>query len=256
MTKLLAAVDNSTAALAVVGTACAVADLFGAKVEVLHVVENGDDVARAAADAALVPYGTAAGDPIAELLAAAEDPDVLGIAVAARRLDRVGGPALGGTTRAMLTRLRKPVVVVPPGDDAPARIDRVLVPLDGEPATTDALRGTLQPLAASDVEIIVLHVCAPESIPRFADQVQHETESWAREFLLRYWPVPSRRVRLELRVGEPDGEVAGTVNRLAADLIVLGWGRSLAAGRAQVARRLLEQDRVPILLVAGGSRSC
>ena len=45
MTKLLAAVDNSTAALPVVGTACAVADLFGAKVEALHVVVDGDDLA-------------------------------------------------------------------------------------------------------------------------------------------------------------------------------------------------------------------
>ena len=102
MTKLLAAVDNSTAALPVVGTACAVAELFGVKVEVLHVTEDGDvvarsedDIARAAADAALVPYWRGHGEPAEQLLAAAEDADVAAIAIAARSLDRADAREVG-----------------------------------------------------------------------------------------------------------------------------------------------------------------
>ncbi|HZP31471.1 MAG TPA: universal stress protein, partial [Acidimicrobiia bacterium] len=129
MSKLLAAVDNSTAALPVVGTACAVADVFGAKVEALHVVEDGDDMARAAADTALVPYWRIGGEPSHELLAAADDPDVLALALASRDLDGPGGP-VGTVTRRLITEAPRPVVVVPPGQEAPARIDRVLVAID------------------------------------------------------------------------------------------------------------------------------
>lgn len=269
MTKLLAAVDNSTAALPVVGTACAVAELFGAKVEVLHVGEggdagarSGDDIARAAADAALVPYWRADGEPAERLLAAAADPDVFAIAVAARSLDRADAPAdapssaprgvwaVGGTTRALITGLMKPVVVVPPESDAPARIDRIVLPLDESRTTTDALTSTARALAASDAELVVLHVCAPDAAPRFSEQPQHETQSWSREFLSRYWPAPARRARLELRMGEPADAVLDTMTRLAADLVVVAWGRSLDAGRAEIVRRVLGHEHVPVLLLA------
>jgi nucleotide-binding universal stress UspA family protein len=255
MTKLLAAVDNSTAALPVVGTARAVADLLGAKVEVLHVVEDGDDLARASADAALVPYWRLDGDPAAQLLAAAGDADVIAIAVAARSVDGPDVPIIGATTRSLITELGKPVVVVPPDMDAPARIDRVLVPLDESLATADALGYAVRALAESDVELLILHVSSLDSVPRFSDQPQHETDNWCEEFLARYSPAASSRVELVLRFGEPAEQVSDAATHLAADLVVLAWRRTLDVGHAPVVRRLLSQDRIPVLLVPVGADS-
>src|SRR5215475_11022752 len=101
--KLLAAVDNSTAALPVVGTACAIADVLGAKVEAMHVVEEDDDVvARAAANASLVPYWRTGGEPSREVLAAADDPDVLAVALATRDVDH-SDVVVGTVARRLIT---------------------------------------------------------------------------------------------------------------------------------------------------------
>jgi nucleotide-binding universal stress UspA family protein len=252
MTKLLAAVDNSTAALPVVGTACAVADLFGAKVEALHVTVDGADLARAAANAALIPYWRTGGDPTAQLLAAADDPDVLLVAAAFRNVDSADAEPLGSVTRELMTQLPRPIVVVPPGEDAPARIDRVLVALDRDAAATAALEPVLALVAGAEVEIVIVHVCAPDDVPPFADQLQHETNAWVDEFLSGYCPMARDRIRVELRYGEPAGEISAVAARLAADLVVLAWSQSLDAGHAPVVRRLVAQDRIPILLVPIG----
>ena len=246
--KLLAAVDNSTVALPVVGTACAIAEMFDAKVEAMHVVEGGDDFARAAADASLVPYWRTGGDPGRELLAAVDDPDVLALALGSRDLDDVDVD-VGEVARCLITESPRPVVVVPPVGDAPARVERVLVALDRDLATTEALRRVLETIAATGVEIVVVHVCSPDELPRFADQIQHETDAWAGEFLTRYCSLPRRRIHLELRYGDVAGEVAAVAARVAADLVVLAWRQSLDGDHGAVVRRLIGQDRVPVLLV-------
>jgi nucleotide-binding universal stress UspA family protein len=253
MTKLLAAVDNSTAALPVVGAAGAIADLLGAKVEVLHVVEDGDDLARAAADSALVPFWRLDGDPVEQLLAAADDADVMGIVVAARNIDGPHAPTVGTTCRGLITQLGKPVVVVPPDMDGPARIDRVLVPLDESRATSEAVGRAVGSLADSDVELVILHVSSPDDVPRFSEQPQHETDTWSDEFLMRYSPADSSRVSLELRFGDPAAEVSATATRVAADLVVLAWRQTFDEGHAAVVERLLRQDRIPVLLVPIGT---
>jgi nucleotide-binding universal stress UspA family protein len=248
MTKLLAAVDNSTAALPVVGTACAVADVFGAKVEALHVVDGGDDVARAAADAALIPYWRIGGEPGSELLAAADDPDVIALTVGSRDLDHLDA-LVGGVTRRLITEAPRPVVVVPPGQDAPSRIERILVALDRDLVTTAALHPVLVAIAETAVDIVVVHVCSIDELPPFADQVQHETSAWADEFLARYSTLARERIRLELRYGDAPGEVSAVAARVAADLVVLAWAQSLDGDHAAVVRTVLAQDRIPVLLV-------
>jgi nucleotide-binding universal stress UspA family protein len=246
--KLLAAVDNSTAALPVVGTACAVADVFGAKVEAVHVLDGRDDVARAAADASLVPYWRTAGEPGRELLAAADDPDVFALVLGSRDLDHAD-TMVGDITLRLITEAPRPIVVVPPADDAPAHVDRVLVALDRDLATTQALRPVLDSLAATGVEIVVVHVCSPEDVPPFAEQVQHETDAWAGEFLSSYCSLPRGRVRLELRYGDAPGEISAVAARVAADLVVLAWSQTFDGGHAAVVGKLIREDRVPVLLV-------
>jgi nucleotide-binding universal stress UspA family protein len=250
--KLMAAVDNSTAALPVVGTACALAEVFGAKVEAMHVVEEDDDVlARAAANASLVPYWRTGGEPSREVLAVADDPDVLALALGTRDVDH-SDIVLGTVARRLITESPRPVVVVPPGQDAPAHVDRVLVAIDCNLATTETLAPVLAALATTAVEIVVVHVCSTEEIPPFADQVQYETAAWAEEFLTRYCPLPTERIRLELRYGDAPGEIAAVAARVAADVVVLAWSQSFDDDHATIVQELLARDRVPVFLVPTG----
>jgi nucleotide-binding universal stress UspA family protein len=250
--KLMAAVDNSTAALPVVGTACALGDVLDAKVEVMHVVEEeDDDLARAAANASLVPYWRTGGDPSREVLAAADDPDVLALALGTRDVDHLD-VVVGKVARRHITESPRPVVVVPPGGDAPARVDRVLIAIDRDLATTETLAPVLAALASTEVEIVVVHVCSTEEIPPFSDQIQHETAAWADEFLTRYCPLPTERIHLELRCGDVPGEIAAVAARVAADLVVLAWSQSFDDDHAAIVRELLAREGGPVLLVPTG----
>ena len=64
MKKVIAALDNSLAARAVLATAGNVAELFAAEVEALHVGEDGDRVVRDAAAAAGVQLKRIAGPTV------------------------------------------------------------------------------------------------------------------------------------------------------------------------------------------------
>jgi hypothetical protein len=74
--RVIAAVDNSLAARPVLQAALAMAPLFGAAIEVVHVKEDGDAAARAAAEAAGVPFRTTRGPTVRALIRAARSGDV------------------------------------------------------------------------------------------------------------------------------------------------------------------------------------
>jgi nucleotide-binding universal stress UspA family protein len=97
--------------------------------------------------------------------------------------------------------------------------------------------------------VVVLHVHDEDSLPAFTDQPQHETSAWVDEFLARYCPWGVGDVRFEICVGRPDEEVLRTAEETGADLIALGWSRSLAGGRGPIVRAVLERGRVPVLLI-------
>ena len=148
----------------------------------------------------------------------------------------------------MLTAVNKPLVLVPPQAPIPVRLRRVLVPLDGTSVTAAAITQTVELAHDSEIEVDVLHVYDEESLPLFSEQPQHETETWAREFLARYCPNVDPG-RLHLRVGRPGEHVVRVAQQTDADLIVLGWAQDLSSGRAAVVRETLEQSRTPVLLV-------
>jgi nucleotide-binding universal stress UspA family protein len=99
----------------------------------------------------------------------------------------------------------------------------------------------------ADIEVVVVHVSDEASIPRFSDQLQHETEAFASEFVSRH--CPEGEVRLDLRVGVPGERVVAVCDEEHSDLVALAWSRNLAPGRARVVRHVLEHSRVPVLLV-------
>jgi nucleotide-binding universal stress UspA family protein len=245
MSRIVAAIDNSSAARPVLGTAVAVARLLGGEVVAVHVRVNGERVARSEAEAAGIPLQVDEGDPVERLAAASEEEDVVALVLGARGIPPGPRPA-GSTAVALITSVRKPVVVVPPDMAGPARVRRLLVPLEGTWETSSAPHVVVGRARQEELDVVCLHV--RETVPPFADQPKYEAEAWAEEFLARYWPGPGVP-RLETRIGLPRESVLTVADDVDADAILLGWSQALVPGRAPVVREVLERGRRPVALV-------
>jgi len=114
---------------------------------------------------------------------------------------------------------------------------------------TTTLAGTIRLAHGVALEVTVLRVGDPTNVPLFEDQMFHETEAWAREFLARYVQLPPEAVALEFRVGDVADEILSAASDLGADLIVLGWGRDFGPRRALIVRRVLERTMTPVQLI-------
>lgn len=245
---VLAAIDNSAAATPVLAAASALARSFGSTVEAVHVQEDGDITATAAARAAGVGLRKL-GAPVREsLLAESARADVELLVVGLRGSPVAREPA-GHVTLELMVSIRKPLVVVPPKARVPSQLRRALVPVDATRATAQALSRVSELVCGSGLEVIVLHVHDAGSVPAFTDQVQHETEAWGSEFLARYCRELEGEVHLELRVGEPGQSVADVARETNVDLVALVWSQDLSPGRAALVREVLARTAVPVLLV-------
>jgi nucleotide-binding universal stress UspA family protein len=237
MSVVLAALDNSLAANPVLVAARAVARVLGARVEAVHVFTAGDQVAQHAADAAGVPLHVSSGQLVQQLVEAGHAPDVAAVVVGARGSSRRGNP-LGSTALAVVTSLRRPVVVVPANALVSAALRRVLVPLEGTISTSLAPRSIIELAAEAALEVTVLHV-----------DEDGEGSLQAEEFLARYCPWGIGSVRLERRAGKREELVPLVAEELRSDLIVFGWAQQLAEGRAPVVRAALERSKIPVMLI-------
>jgi nucleotide-binding universal stress UspA family protein len=246
--KVIAAIDNSAAAGPVLKVAAAVARLFHADVEALHIREDGDEVARAEADAAGVPLRIAHDPTVDAIVEAGRADEVAALVVGARGTPGGRRPA-GRTALDVITTVLKPVVVVPPAGLMPLPFSRVLVPLDATLAAGAAVESALRAATRADLEIVVAHVFEESALPMFEEQPQHETEAWVREFLARYCPGIRGRARMEVRVGTPEQEILGVIVEEACDLVAVGWSQDLSPGHASVVRELLRWSQVPVLLL-------
>jgi hypothetical protein len=250
MTVILAALGDDHAAPSVIAAAQAVAHLFAADVELVHVREGGPAVAaEAAAQAAGLPLRLLAGERVDALSTAATREDVAALTVAAR-----GEPdpqsQLSRTTAQLITSLSKPVIVVPAGYAATGarEIAHVLVPLDGTPATAAALEPIIEAVAAAEVEIVLIHVLVPSHLPAFGDQLGHEGRAWSAAFIARN-AAAAHSSYLELRVGRPAERIAEALRESGADLVTLGWSRDLSESRAPIVGEVLATADVPVLLI-------
>jgi nucleotide-binding universal stress UspA family protein len=246
---VVAAIDSSAAAWPVLDVANAYAKATGSAVRALHVAD-GDEAAERLAAAHATPLRTVAGDVIQRLCDAAAEPDVTAIVLGGR--GRPGGPRPAGhVALEVITRVDKPVIVVPPDATRPTHLERVLVPAEGRPDGTRALTPLLERLAKSGMRVTALHVDDDASLPSYSDQPQHETEVFAREFVARNLP-PTIDVQLALRIGRPGAKVLEACDETTADLVAIAWSRDLSPGRARVVRQLLERAHIPVLLVPEG----
>jgi hypothetical protein len=156
---------------------------------------------------------------------------------------------LGSTATAVATRLPKPVVVVPPDAEPRTEFKRVLVPLEGNLATSAAPRTLIEPAPGHELDIVVLHILGPDTIPSFVDQPQHWHATWTREFLARYCPWGIDEIDLQTRVGRREHLIVQTARECDCDLITLGWSQNLAEDRAQVVRATLRETHLPVALI-------
>ena len=247
MNTVLACIDDSAAARAVLALARAIAPLFDAEVEAVHVDEVGE-TAREAARAFDVKIRTLHGDVVEALSEAVCGEDVVVVVVGARGRPK-GARPVGHVALELADRADAPVLVVPPDAKMPGHVRRVLVAMEGTPASARSLKRTVALASGADLDLVVLHVDDERSIPSFSDQVQHETEAYAREFLARYAPgLP--QARLELRVGMPGEEILRASDSIQPDVVVLGRRQHGEAGSSPVVREVLEHSHRPVLLVA------
>lgn len=247
MRCILAAVPDLPEAEAVVAVAQAIAPLFDATVDAVHVLDGGARLAEAAAGARGVPLRTVAGDPVARLAREAARDEVVAVVCGAGHPSDVS--LRGGVALALAATLEKPIVVVPPETATGASVERVLIAIKGTATSAVALKRAVELPAAAGLDVVVVHVDDEDSVPSFSDQAQYEAELYAEEFLARYVP-GAPQARLSLRIGDPAQQVLAAAQELGVDLIAAGWPHTSDPARGDVARQLLQRSRVPVLLVA------
>jgi nucleotide-binding universal stress UspA family protein len=194
-------------------------------------------------------------DEIARLLGMADvDAVALGLRTAA-------GPGVGHVTQALLERPTAPLLLVRPGMRPLTTLRRLVVPLEGSPSASSAMRHADDALCARGREIVMLHVVTGSTpgergsfpAPRIVDQEHYEWSAWQDEFCMRFSQCPEGgRHRVCVRVGKPVPTIVKEATALEAELIVLSWKGSFAEGHGAVVKALLEAAPCPLLIVPAG----
>jgi nucleotide-binding universal stress UspA family protein len=248
MRTVAAAIDGGLATKPVLACARAMGKVLHANVLAVHIRTDEVDTPRAFAAKAGLPLRVLHGPVLDRLVETGAAPDVVALVIGARGL--VSDPrTLGRTATALATRVPKPVVVVPPEAEPRSEFKRVLIPLEGTVASSMAPRSLIELAPGHELDVVVLHILGPESIPSFVDQPQHWHAAWAREFVARYCPFGIDEVHLQVRVGRRDQLIAETARQTGCDLIALGWSQDLSEGHAQVVRATLRQSHLPVALI-------
>jgi nucleotide-binding universal stress UspA family protein len=248
VSTVLAALDGDASGRPVLNSAIALADLFDCTVTCLHVREDASGAAQDLARAAGVELREVSGDPVEQIVTATQDTDVAALVLGARGVH--GGPQPAGhTALEVITRIPKPVAVVPPHTQAPEHIKRILVPLEGTSEDSQALDATIRLAHQRGLEVLVLHVHSPATVPAFSDHEPHATLAWEREFLTRHVSTPHDRITLLRRLGVAADDVVAVARESGPDLIVLAWSQHLAQGHARVVSQTLAHSNIPVLLL-------
>ena len=247
--RVLAAIDNSMTAGSVLTTARALADLYDADVDVVHVREDGHRHVSALAQAEQLPITILEeGDVASAIAESARAPDVVALVLGTRSTPD-GLARAGHITQSVACSMLKPVVVVPPGVDHHRELRRMLVPLDGDITTSEAAAAVMRLARKRGVDLVVLHVLDECTMPPFEDQAQYEAVAWREEFTRRHCRPLGDEASLELRTGIPSGEILDVARSIDADAILVAWGGDLSEHRATVVHELLERSRAPLILI-------
>lgn len=247
MTRVHAAIDNSSATTPVLRTARWLAGLLATEVTAFQVREDGSATASAAAEAAGVALAIVHGDPITAITEQFSLDDVL-VGVLGARSTPSGRRPVGHVALTVAQASTTPLVVVPCDHVPPSTVHhlRLLLPLDGSKESSQAARDAAQLFSGPDTEFVALHVFDATTVPPFWDQPQHATENWRHEFAARH--IDDVHTALELRTGSAGDRVVDVAESEAVDLIALSWSQDFSAGRAETVREVLTRATVPVIL--------
>lgn len=246
MSTVLAAIDGSPISRAVLDVAAEVARVLDARVDAVHVVEEGDGPSEIEISNGETPLRVLHGDPSSVLIAEASAAGVAGIVVGACR--EVGGPTPAGhVSLDVIGSVPKPVVVVPPSTPEDYQLHTVLVPVVGRPAR--ALEDVVLLAENPQLHVVVLRALDELSIPSFEDQPHYDMQTWAEEFLARWVPGAAADTAVEVRIGQPEELVVAVAQEVCADIVAIGRRRDVPTVRAPLVLAALERSRVPVVLL-------
>jgi nucleotide-binding universal stress UspA family protein len=248
MSTVVAFVDDSEAAQPVLRAALAVAPIFGATVDAVHVREGARSTATLAAAHRDVPLRIVEGEVTEVLLAEAGGADRVALVVGTSGGHLRRGRSAGSRACALADRVPIPVLAVPPDAAVPERFERVLVAMKGTPRNAKHLRRAVETAVGADLEVVVVHVDDERTIPSFSDHAQYDVEAYAQEFLERYTPGLTV-ARLELRIGDPVEQILATAAASGVDVIAAGFASGREDEPPGVVDALLERSPIPVLLV-------
>jgi nucleotide-binding universal stress UspA family protein len=276
---VLLALDGSSAAATALPLVRVVARQLGAAVEILHVAgdERPDPDLWQRLHVELQPgeavqVRSHAGDPASAILQAARAPGVDLVALTTHGRVIEHGRSLGRVAQAVIAHTTIPVLLVRPEaaewtDSTGAPLRRLLLPLDGTPTTSTALRPAIDLAVRLGASVDLLYVASAEQLsahepggigaPRYVDQPHHEWPAWAERVIAHLSiSLGSRPEGLSMQVFLVAGHIADEIARFAAehkaDAIVLVRRSHLEVGRARTLRAVLDRTPCPVLLVGAG----
>ena len=265
---ILVPLDGTKQALAALPVATVLGEIERAALHILHVGEHEltseESLSQMRRETPLlggVTINTRVGTPASEILQAAGaiEPRLI---VICKHSSHERGKMLGRTAMRVLHDAHCPMVLVPPERGAtPWHLHHVLVPHDGTPSTSGALRPAAELAEHGRAELLVVHVtniraapAEPGSLttPRYVDQPQHEWPAWASEFIDRLacgCPLGQLHVRILLAYGNVAAEILRLSEKQSTDLIVLAWRGIWEMPRAATIKDILREARCPIMVV-------
>ena len=265
---ILVPLDGSEQALAALPVAKVLGEIERAALRIVHVGKRGPpDAALLKRLRLAVPLlddstvDVRTGEPAAEILLAAGEmkPRLIVMCTHTAAKPR---KMLGSTATDVLRNAPCPVVLVPPGRGSIAwHLHHVLVPHDGTPTTSAALRPAAELAERASAELLVAHVTDISAAPaepgsfttqRYVDQPQHEWPAWTSEFVKRLaciCPLGHLHVRVVLAHGNPAAEIVRLAKKQSTDLMVLAWRGEWEVPRAATLKDILREAPCPIMVV-------
>ena len=250
---LLIAVSDVDADKGLIDSARGLAAAAGWDVRAVHVRMNAGSAGADGLEG--IELADLVGDAAEELGRLFAQAEVDCVALGLRTVD---SPGLGHVAEALLQGCSSPLLLVRPGMRVLTSLRRVLVPLEGTPSSSAAMLYAEEVLCRPQCEIVMLNVATGRTpaeagslvAPRFIDQEQYEWSDWQDEFSMRFSQcAQGARHRVSVRVGEPANTIVAEARDDDAELIVLSWGGTFAAGHGLVVRRLLETAPCPLLVI-------
>jgi nucleotide-binding universal stress UspA family protein len=174
--------------------------------------------------------------------------------------DKLG---VGSVAERAIEESSVPVLVVRPG--VTAKLERILVPLDGTPSTASALEpaSELARAAGASLDIVLVgeaqHPLAEAehgamAPPQYVDQPHHEWPAFSGEFVERFMHTlghcPSDvPMRFFLGAGDPGEEILRYAGTLGSDLAVLVWHGLASARHGAIFQSVVRRASCPVLIL-------